>query len=573
MIHKIDPRQKRLFDPFEGLFTDTGLKILQTGWQGAFRTIFLEKMPVKALAKNFSKHYGAPTKELYAMAGLVFIADFFGWTNQQAFHSFQFNNDIKFALNVEPGYDISLRSLERYQQLFRENDLAADLFAGITTHLAEILELNVARQRLDSTHIFSHMARFGRIRLMAVAVKRFLTQLQRHEKADFDELPDDFRSRYATSESRLFADSKTAEACDKNRQQAAEDMHMLIARFENRKQIASRTSFKNLVTIFNQQCEVVEKKVKIRTSVGGNCIQNPSDLDATYDGHKGPGYQVQISETCSDQNEVQLITAMIPQTACEQDADAVGQVLDLLEKSGLMPSELLADTAYAGDENVQLAELRGVELVGPVPGRSPEVDAEALTLDDFAYNETTGVVDACPMSHVPVKSERDSEKQKTRVEMSAVFCASCPLVVKCPVQRRKGHYVLEFTDQQRRTAARHVEQETEVFRDRYRKRSGIESTNSGLKNRLGLGRLRVRGRGSVFRVIQHKLAGWNLLRGAASAKLRAVVAQRMSELCPWYENRQSGQLFADLFRVSIGFWMPTVPDLRVVGSKWRFLDT
>jgi hypothetical protein len=198
------------------------------------------------------------------------------------------------------------------------------------------------------------------------------------------------------------------------------------------------------------------------------------------------------------------------------------------------------------------------------------VDAEALTLDDFAYNETTGVVDACPMSHVPVKSERDSEKQKTRVEMSAVFCASCPLVAKCPVQRRKGHYVLEFTDQQRRTASRRAEQETDVFRDRYRKRSGIESTNSGLKNRLGLGRLRVRGRGSVFRVIQHKLAGWNLLRGVASAKLRAVVAQRMSELCPWYENRQSGQLFADLFRVSIGFWRSAMLDLRAIGSKWRF---
>ena len=137
-------------------------------------------------------------------------------------------------------------------------------------------------------------------------------------------------------------------------------MHLMIARFENRKQIASRTSFKNLVAIFNQQCEVVEKKVKIRTSVGGNCIQNPSDLDASYDAHKGPGYQVQISETCSDQNEVQLITAMIPQTACEHDADAVGPVLDLLEESGFMPSELLADTAYAGDENVQLAELREI---------------------------------------------------------------------------------------------------------------------------------------------------------------------------------------------------------------------
>ncbi len=70
-------------------------------------------------------------------------------------------------------------------------------------------------------------------------------------------------------------------------------------------------------------------------------------------------------------------------------------------------------------------------------------------------------------------------------------------------------------------AGRRREQETPVFAERYRTRSGIESTNSGLKNRLGLDRLRVRGRGSVFRVILHKVAGWNVLRAAASKKLRA----------------------------------------------------
>ncbi|MEI7923819.1 MAG: transposase [Planctomycetota bacterium] len=64
----------------------------------------------------------------------------------------------------------------------------------------------------------------------------------------------------------------------------------------------------------------------------------------------------------------------------------------------------------------------------------------------------------------------------------------------------------------RRLAARRVEEQTKLFQERYRKRSGIELTNSGLKNRLGLGRLRLRGRGSVFRVIQHKIAGWNVLR-------------------------------------------------------------
>ena len=268
MIRKTNPRQKRLFDPYQGLITPAGLKIIAEGWQGLFRHVLLEKMPVKQLAKNFSSFAGASTKELYSMAGLVFLSDFFGWTGPEAIDNFQFRIDLKYALNVDPGYDISLRSLERYQQHFREDGLGADVFAIVTGTLAEHLEIDVARQRLDSTHVFSHMATFGRTRLLAVAIKRFLTQLQRHAKDDYQALPDDFRSRYAVSESRLFADSKTPESRGKSRRQAAEDLHFLIARFENREEIANRSTFKNMVTIFHQQCEMKLLKCLTRDHFG-----------------------------------------------------------------------------------------------------------------------------------------------------------------------------------------------------------------------------------------------------------------------------------------------------------------
>ena len=57
---------------------------------------------------------------------------------------------------------------------------------------------------------------------------------------------------------------------------------------------------------------------------------------------------------------------------------------------------------------------------------------------------------------------------------------------------------------------------TEEFQGKYRKRSGIESTNSLLKRVTGLGRLRVRGRAAVFMSIYLKVAGWNVLRAATA---------------------------------------------------------
>jgi hypothetical protein len=530
MIYVVDPRQNRLFDSFEGVIPPAGRKIIENGWQGLFRHAILEVMPVGNLAKHFSDSRGAPTKELFSMAGLVFLADFFDWNPQEAVEAYIFHSDVQYALNTEPGVTLCTRTLERYQQLFRDNDLAARVFDKVTTRLIEALELDVSRQRLDSTHVFSHMATFGRTKLMAIAIKRFRTQLQRHDRGAYAALPDDFRQRYAAAQARLFADAKDTDTRARYRQQAAEDLHFLITRFADRADHTSRSTYKALITIFDQQCELRGEKVVVKAKTGGDCIQNPSDLDATYDGHKGPGYQVQLAETCVPSNEVQRITAALPQTACAPDADAVVPMLEQLVQAARLPNEMLADTLYTGDENVEAAAARGVDLVGPVPGRAPESDPTALSVDDFAWDERTGLIGACPAGHKPTSCARDAATATTRFEMPASACSECPFRKQCPIKvTNNGAFTLDVADKERRLAGRRVEEATEVFKERYAARSGIESTNSGLKNRLGLGHLRVRGRGSVFRVLLHKVAGWNVLRAAASAKLRAWVKTQVAQ--------------------------------------------
>jgi hypothetical protein len=554
MIHANDPRQNRLFDPFEGMIPPAGQRIISSGWQGVFRHVLLEVMPVGELAQHFSHELGAPTKELYSMAGLVFLADFFGWTAQEAAEAYIFRIDVQYALNLEPGATVCSRTIERYQKLFRDNDLATLIFHDVTTRLAEALELNISQQRLDSTHVFSHMASFGRIKLMAVAIKRFLTQVKRHAPESYAALPEAFRLRYQPAESQLFAGAKDAEARQRSRQQVAEDLQWIIDHFANCADMTGRSSYKAMVTIFSQQCEVIDDKVVVKAKTGGDCVQNPSDLDASYDGHKGQGYQVQIAETCSPENEVQLITGALPQTAAAPDVAAFVPMLDQLEESKLLPEEMLADTLYGSDENVQAAQARGVELVAPIPGREPENDPEALTLDDFAVDERTGDVEACPRGHVPLVVDRDKEAGTTRIEMPPEVCGGCPFRNACPINKtRDGRYTMEFSDKDHRLAGRRREQETTVFKERYARRSGIESTNGGLKNRLGLGRLKVRGRGSVFRVILHKVAGWNVLRAAASKKLRAQVSAQVAQTLKGAESGPLEGPYASLVRLSDGF--------------------
>ncbi len=116
MIHIVDPRQILPFDPFEGIIPPAGYRLISSGWQGVFRHALLEVMPVDELAKSFSQSLGAPTKELYSMAGLVFLADFHNWTAEQAAEISIFRTDVPYALNLKPGVEVSARTVERYQK-------------------------------------------------------------------------------------------------------------------------------------------------------------------------------------------------------------------------------------------------------------------------------------------------------------------------------------------------------------------------------------------------------------------------------------------------------------------------
>ena len=525
----VNPKQIQLFDPFGNILTEKTRKRLLDGWPGVFRHIILELMPVDAVSKHFDPAMGRPTKELYSVAGLLLIQEFMDWTKDETLDAYSFNMNVHYALNLKPvSHDISKRTLERYINLFEQDNLAKATMDEITVKLVEVLGIRIDKQRLDSTHIFSDMATFGRTRLMGVAIKRFLTQVIRHNKADYNSLEESFRNRYAPGANQLFADTKKdSQSRSLLRRQVAEDMHFIVRHFGNNGEHNGKDTYKAVERIFYEQCEVHEEKVAIKQNTGGNVMQNPSDADATYDGHKGPGYQVQLSETCNADNDVQLITSAIAQTAVQSDANAVEEVLQDLKANDLVPDEMLADTGYTGDENIQAAAERGVELVGPVKcGSLIDKDVDHLNVDDFDIDEETEEVACCPTGHKPASSIHDKQTGKTKTVMPSSTCSQCEFRKECPVEKCRDGYCLYHTAKQRRLAGRRREENTDVFRDRYRIRGGIEGTNSGLKRKTGLGRLRVRGRPAVFHAIYLKIAGWNILRASVCAKMREIVYAR-----------------------------------------------
>ena len=123
---------------------------------------------------------------------------------------------------------------------------------------------------------------------------------------------------------------------------------------------------------------------------------------------------------------------------------------------------------------------------------------------------------ACPAGQEPHRSFYNHASKQIEILQFPEVCNACPLQDRCPVRDACGWKIVTIPLKQIRLVNRRRRERTEEFQGKYRKRSGIESTNSLVKRVTGLGRLRVRGKKSVFMSIYLKVAGWNVLRAATA---------------------------------------------------------
>ena len=169
------------------------------------------------------------------------------------------------------------------------------------------------------------------------------------------------------------------------------------------------SSFQLLSRLFKEQCTSVDdidhkgKKIitaKANKDVPSDSLQNPSDEDAGYCGHKGQGYQVQVMETYSgdsDDKQLSLITHIEVESADKHDSNALLPALKNTDKRDMSPKELLADSLYGSDDNVTKAkqDFETDVLASLMGAKRKGFDLEQFTLD--SNNKIT----LCPQGNKP----------------------------------------------------------------------------------------------------------------------------------------------------------------------------
>lgn len=502
---------------------------LERSWAEAFRTHVLPLIDEEAFRECFCADNGRPNTSIRLLVGLHLLKEADDLTDEQVLDALEFNLQWQHALGVNPAdAHVCEKTLHNFRAKMLGNARAEKVFEQLTAALMKADGLSAVRQRLDSTHVMSNIAVLTRLGLFTETVTHFLRDLRRDAPEKLLWIGDGYKERYLDREG-YFADAKRGEA-PRRLQIVAKDAYTLVRLFEADEVVREWPSYLLLVRLVEEQCDVtgdpdpeappaVPKDPK---EVGGDSLQSPHDPDATY-GHKGKGYEAQLAETCVEENPYEVITAVSINGANVSDQHATVQIVEQLIENDRKPEELVADTSYGGGENMIACAELGVRLVAPVqdaskpaattPGEAPAPRPPAAPdLGQFTFNETFNEVEECPAGAAP--TAQGTTARGFRAHFPASACAGCPFADLCPTRRRAGdeERSLDWRPPAAATASRQREQQDRAFKQEYKIRSGIESTNAELKGRHGARKLRVRGEARVSLAIHLKALSLNAKR-------------------------------------------------------------
>lgn len=530
MIRIKDHKQLDIFDPWDFLSPKRRL-MLEQDWPGLFKNHLLCQLPVNLLTPFLAQGLGRPSKELHTILGALLLQQTMDLNDYDTVRQLAFNIEWHFALNITEESDqakyICEKTLWSYRQLLMENNLEQAIFGNFTGTLADIFKVTTDMQRLDSVHIKSNMRKLGRINIFSQSINKFLVNLKRHHQELYATVEDQLLERYASEKAlSSFSLVKPSQAA-KTLAQVSTDLYDLIEQFKDQDAVVGMHSYKQMQRVLSEQCNVessdnaAKVTVKAPKEIPCDSLQNPSDPDATYSGHKGQGYQVQIMETFTrseDEDQkaqtLNLITHVAVETACQHDSKALMPAIEDTRKRDLAPKTVLADTLYGSDNNHQAAKAEQVELVAPT-NKSNKIDGMDISYFDF---DDEGRMINCPAGHAPVKVSYKKKTQRFSARFDSHHCQSCPHLGQCPAQAGKKEHFVRYSAKDHRLAVRRAVERSEAFIDTYRWRAGVEATMSQYDRLTGVKHLRVRGFKAVRYCATLKAAGLNLLRAAMVRK-------------------------------------------------------
>jgi hypothetical protein len=524
------------------LFPEAKFKRLEKSWAEMFQSRALPLIDEKRFADMYCEDNGRPNRAVQTVLGVHILKDMFNLTDEEALEELEFNLLWHHALQLtlEEAH-LPQKTLHNFRSRLMAHDGGRVAFQETTDRIIVALGIRTGKQRLDSTHIMSNIAILTRLGLFCETIRYFLGAVRRAHPDLAEMVPAVLVRRYLKEEGQptSYEDARSGDG-RRRLSVCARDLYRLVDRFRGTA-AAQLEEYHLLERLLHEQChvgrhrdgrpgddddDVGEDKVPIALKspkeISPDSLQSPYDAEVTYSGHKGKGYEVQVAETCDEENICQIITLADVTPSSGSDTDVTVPAIDSLTERNARPDELFADTSYGSGRNAFEAERRGTELVSPVAGPTPKEsnkeeceEPPGLTPADFQIDVTGQQSTVCPAGYQSIDEyEQEDAPERVEIHFNRSVCDTCAFRPRCPVKlnQHTGTYVLKADLVKVNIERRRIAEANEEWRKRYAVRAGAEGTNSELKRRHGLGHLRVRGGRRVRLAVYLKALACNIKR-------------------------------------------------------------
>jgi transposase len=448
-------------------------------------------------------------------------------TDRQAADAVRARIDWKYALSLEltdDGFNFSV--LSEFRQRLIANGAEARLFELMLIGFQERDLLKAGgKQRTDSTHILANVRELNRIEFVGETMRAALNELA-ISAPDWLKawVPAEWFKRYGHPFSEYRLPQTEAERLDLGEQIGCDGIDLLTRVYAEQPQLGQLPQVEILrwvwvLQYYTDEDDRTRWRRKGNTPPGERIVTSPYDTDARLSKKRGSqwtGYKVHLTETC-DEDAPHLVTHVETTLATGADSKVVEPIHAELKRKDCLPGQHLVDNGYgSGNAFVQSQQAYGVDLFGPA---RPDVSWQAST--EGAYDLSYFKIDfnartvTCPQGHT-TKNWYERTGSRGKPALSAQFptpvCRACPVRERCTTAKagRQVGFIPEpeFSALQ---AARQREQ-TDEFKQAYKKRAGVEGTISQAVGVLGMRRTRYRGLDKVH--LQHLMtaAAMNLMR-------------------------------------------------------------
>lgn len=418
-----------------------------------------------------------------------------GLSDKQAAEAVRSRIDWKYALGLslrDAGFHYSI--LGDHRQRLLSQGAEARLLEEMLEQMqaAQLLKAR-GRQRTDATYVLAAVRQLNRLERVGETLRHALNEVAKVAPEWLTEqVTPDWFERYGSRFEQYRLPKNKGEQQDLA-QQIGQDGYYLLERVsadEAPTGLPDLPAVQILAQVWAQQFKQEAGQVRWRSREEqpplAEKIESPYDPEARYSKKRDTrwvGYKVHVTESCDDQLP-HLITHIETVSAPSHDGQALDTIHTHLAQKGLLPGEHLVDAAYVDATALATSQQEHhLHLVGPAPkdlswqAREPDAYDVSCFSIDWSQQQVT-----CPQGHSSVLWRPKQDRYGNEVidvHFSSPVCTTCPTRSVC-TQAKQGPRQLTLKPHAQHAAlqdARHY-QTTDQFKERYKKRAGIEGTIS-----------------------------------------------------------------------------------------------